>query len=304
VRTEVRPAGADDAEAIASLANELSQELYGENEIDAGEVRHWLDTPDLGTFVATADGAVVGYADVRDEEHQRFPLDIRLAPSDRGQQASEALLGAVESWACERAQPDAIVRGVVGDRDAVLRARYEESGYRLIRHSFLMQIDLDGEAKPPEWPAAISVRSFEPGRDDARVYEAQQESFADHWDHHRTPFEEWRRQMLESPHFAPDLSLVAEENDEITGISLNAWHFSGDPGFGWVGILGVRRPWRRRGLGSALLRESFARFAERGATRVGLGVDAENTTGAVKLYERAGMRVVRRHDLYEKQLRL
>ena len=301
--TAVRKAREDDAEAIAALANELSQELYGENEIDAGEVAHWLDIPDLGTFVATVDGAVVGYADVRDEEHQRFPLDIRLAPN-RGEQASETLLHAVEGWARDRGQPGAILRGVVGDLDAILRARYEESGYRLIRHSFLMQTDLGGETTPVEWPTSISVRPFELGRDEERVYEAQQESFADHWDHHRTPFDEWRRQMLDSPHFAPDLSLIAEENAEIAGIAMNAWHFSGDPNFGWVGILGVRRPWRRRGLGSALLRESFARFAQRGATKVGLGVDAKNTTGAVKLYERAGMHVVRRLDLYEKQLPL
>ena len=69
---------------------------------------------------------------------------------------------------------------------------------------------------------------------------------------------------------------------------------------GWVGVLAVRRPWRRRGLGEALLRESFALFAERGKRAAGLGVDAENTTGAVALYERVGMHVVRRSDTWER----
>ena len=65
-------------------------------------------------------------------------------------------------------------------------------------------------------------------------------------------------------------------------------------------MLAVRKPWRSRGLGLALLRQSFADFAARGANRVGLVVDAENTTGAVRLYERAGMRPVRRLDVYER----
>jgi len=45
----------------------------------------------------------------------------------------------------------------------------------------------------------------------------------------------------------------------------------------------------------------FAEFARRGCTRVSLGVDAENTTGAVALYERAGMRQVRRNDTWERR---
>ena len=298
---EVREARRDDAEAIAAVANALTQELYGEADIDATEVAHWLEMPDLGTFVATAEGEVVGYADVRDER-RRFPIDIRVPPADQAGSASAALLDAVEGWARERAGPEAVVRSYVSEREENLRAEYEQRGYRLIRHSFLMRVDFEGQPDRPEWPPEISVRPFELGRDEERVYEAQQDAFADHWDHQAPPFDEWRRQQIESPHFDSSLSLVAEEDNEIIGLSLNAWHFSGDPTFGWVGLLGVRRPWRRRGLGSALLQESFARFAQRGATRIGLGVDAENTTSALRLYERAGMRVVRRNDAYERDI--
>ena len=106
--------------------------------------------------------------------------------------------------------------------------------------------------------------------------------------------------MTDSPRFDPTLWFVAEEGDEIAGVALCSWHQSGDPQFGWVNVLGVRRPWRKRGLGLALLLHAFAEFGRRGATRVGLGVDAENTTGAVRLYERAGMSVARRNDTYEK----
>jgi ribosomal protein S18 acetylase RimI-like enzyme len=67
-------------------------------------------------------------------------------------------------------------------------------------------------------------------------------------------------------------------------------------------VLAVRRPWRRRGLGLALLRHSFVEMERRGMTRASLGVDAENLTGAVALYERAGMRVARRNDCWQKEL--
>jgi mycothiol synthase len=67
-------------------------------------------------------------------------------------------------------------------------------------------------------------------------------------------------------------------------------------------MLGVRRPWRRRGLGLALLRETFGLFYDRGEGRVGLGVDAENPSGATRLYERAGMHVEAEHQTWEKEL--
>lgn len=65
----------------------------------------------------------------------------------------------------------------------------------------------------------------------------------------------------------------------------------------------MREPWRRRGLGLALLRNAFRLFWDRGERRVGLGVDSDNPTGARRLYEHAGMHVAWRADVYEKRLR-
>ncbi len=76
-----------------------------------------------------------------------------------------------------------------------------------------------------------------------------------------------------------------------------------DPKIGWVESIGVRRPWRRRGLALALLHHSFLTFYHRGQESVGLSVDASSLTGATRLYEKAGMHVVRRLDNYEKELR-
>jgi GNAT superfamily N-acetyltransferase len=73
--------------------------------------------------------------------------------------------------------------------------------------------------------------------------------------------------------------------------------------WGWVGMIGVRPAWRRRGIAEALLRTAFAEFARRGERRVALGVDAESPTGATRLCERLGMRRFWEAVVYEKELR-
>ena len=95
------------------------------------------------------------------------------------------------------------------------------------------------------------------------------------------------------------VSIAAREGDEIVGV------LRGDPergGAAWVGALGVRRQWRKRGLGLALLRHAFAEFYRRGQPRIGLGVDAQNPTGATRLYERAGMHIAYEAVAFSKEL--
>jgi mycothiol synthase len=186
--------------------------------------------------------------------------------------------------------------GSLGENRAANRL-FESAGYSRVRHHFRMLIELDGPPPPPEWPSAITHSTFD--LDDAEaVHAAIQEAMHDDWMFSPTTFEEWQRIRLESPDFDPTLWFVAREGNEVAGV------IRGDPkrwGVGWVGMLGVRRPWRRRGLGLALLRRSFAEFHERGERRVGLGVDAANPSGATRLYERAGMHVEAEHFTWEKE---
>jgi mycothiol synthase len=295
----LREPSAADAAAVAELLNEHARALHGEAELTETEVRHWLTLPDLWFRVAESDAVLVGYVDVQDERAQgnRFDVDARALDGD----VAEALVAGVEAHARARAEAAAVVRGYFASNDEVMKGAFERAGFRPIRHSFQMRIDLDEEPPPPTWPDGIAVRTLQVGEEE-RVYEANEEAFEDHWDFRPMPFSEWRRWSLDHPTFDPSLWFVAVDGDDIAGVSLCAWHSSGDPEFGWVAALSVRRPWRRRGLALALLRHTFREFRARGATRVGLGVDSENTTGAVRLYEQAGMRVVRRNDTWEKSI--
>ncbi len=256
-------------------------------------MRQWFKLPEIWIRVAERDGRLVGYLDaVRRGKDNATELDVRTV--DR--EPAEALLRSAEEHV-----GSGIIRAVAQGDDRLMPELLAGAGWRPVRRSYQMRIELDGDPPGPRWPEGISVRSFRP-EDERRVYEADQIAFTEDWSFRPQPYEEWRVYNFDRTDFDPSLCWLAEEGEELAGFSVNAWHISGDPEFGWIGILGVLPHWRRRGLGTALLQQSFREFQKRGATLVGLGVDAENTTGAVSLYERAGMHVHRTNDTYEKVL--
>jgi len=186
---------------------------------------------------------------------------------------------------------------------------FEDLGYRHIRSSYQMLIEMDAPVPEAEFPEGITLRTYNPEIDAEAVYRAEEDSFRDHFGYVEQPFEagfkRFKHFVLGAKDFDPTLLFLAidESSREIAGINLCRPHSYDDPDMGWVGTLGVRRPWRKRGLGLALLRHSFNEFYQRGKRKVGLGVDAQNLTGALRLYENAGMHVHQAYDQYEKELR-
>src|SRR6185436_16749941 len=116
-------------------------------------------------------------------------------------------------------------------------------------------------------------------------------------------FAEFRHNLINEPGYDARLWFIAVEGNEIVGVCICRGEDPEDPESGWVNELGVRRAWRKRGLGYALLKHSFAAFYDDGKKRAGLGVDASNLTGALRLYEHAGMYVLRQFNQYEKEFR-
>jgi ribosomal protein S18 acetylase RimI-like enzyme len=165
---------------------------------------------------------------------------------------------------------------------------------------------MDGPVPDPIFPEGITLRTYETDADAELMYLAVQGSFRDHFGFVEEPVEEGLKRFkhfwLEEG-FDPTLLFIAMDGDQVAGVNLCRPHSFDDPDMGWVGTLGVLRPWRKRGLGLALLRHSFNEFYRRGKRKVGLGVDAQNLTGALRLYENAGMHVHQAYDQYEKELR-
>jgi mycothiol synthase len=295
VTLEIREPTIDESPAIRGLIDEHAQAAFGETEVSEEEIRTWFERPKLSIRVGERDGQLLGYLDIYADDSGNFPADIRTLDAE----VASGLVAEAEAIAGDQGAES--VRAFVQGDDPVMREVLEAGGWEPIRYSFQMRIDLDGDIPEPVWPDGLTPRN--PRADEyERIYEANQEAFADHWDFHRVSIEEWRTFAVESHGYDPGRWWVVDDGDEVAAYTINSWHFSGDPQFGWVGSLGVRRPWRRRGLATALLRHSFRDFREQGATRVGLGVDGENTTGAVRLYESVGMHVARRNDTYERTL--
>jgi ribosomal protein S18 acetylase RimI-like enzyme len=188
------------------------------------------------------------------------------------------------------------------DRRAVLL--HENEGFKPVRFFWRMRIAMQAPPPEPVWPAGLRVRTIQPGTDDQAAFEAIHDAFRDHWGYTPWRYDDWRARFLERENFDPSLFFLAVVADgpqagEIAGASLCAQR----PSYGWVSQLGVRRPWRKLGLGLALLRQSFGEFFRRGDAAIELGVDASNQTGATRLYERAGMHIAREYVLYEKEIR-
>ena len=278
-----------EAGTIAEVLNAHAGGLFGERDLTAAAVADWFEIDGVWMRLAERDGAAVGYADVA-EEGGRWSIDLRALDPDAARELLEASVA--------RAGANALVRGYAPSADAIAGGVYTAAGFEIVRHSFQMRIELSASPPVPPFPPGLEVRTMQRG-EEPRVHAAHMDAFADHWDFHEQSYEQWRRWQRDVEGFDPTLWFLALDGAEIAGLALCAQHFSGEPDFGWVSVLGVRPAWRRRGLGEALLRHGFRTMFDRGFTRIGLGVDAENTTGAVRLYERAGMTQVRRNDTWE-----
>lgn len=293
----IRPARKDDLVRTTEMLNEHSRALHGVDDVVPADLLQYWESPDVefpaDVLVAESpEGAISGYADLG-VQGEHVWLDVRATAPD----TLPGLLAAIEERAAAK-KPDAKLMGYASDQDAPLRDLYESTGYQLVRHSFRMRIELDEDPAEPEWPKGFTVRTMREG-EEPRFYDAQLASFADTWMFSPEPYESWRHWMIDDKSFDRSLWFLAEKGDELAGIVI-ARPLESEPGVGWVRILGVLPEHRQQGIGQALLRHTFREFASRGFSAVGLGVDAENPTGAVRVYERAGMDVERTNLLYEK----
>ena len=204
------------------------------------------------------------------------------------------------AWLEERAV-EGRLRVWTSEDDARIVGAFAALGFEPVRHSYRMEIDLADELREPAWPAGISVRTAT-AEDHRSVYDAVVEVWQDTNDPIDETFEEWAHWHVERDSYDPSLWFLALAGDELAGFSI-CRPDPVDPRAGYVNLLGVRRPWRRQGLGEALLLRSFAAFRGRGLTRGTLGVDASSVTGATRLYERAGMSVYRDTVFLERAVR-
>ena len=186
------------------------------------------------------------------------------------------------------------------------RALLAKEGYVEARWFFDMRRDDLDRVEVPPMPDSLEIRPIGTDRDSLwKLFSADAEAFEDHWggfNFNEAVFQE----ILDDPNFDPSLYVVAWDGDEIAGAVINALPRSENKALGrhrgWLESVFVRRPWRRRGLAAALVARSLVVLRDAGMDHAMLGVDADNPTGALGVYERAGFKVVKRTTAYRKPM--
>lgn len=292
----VRPIDpAADLDTLVAIVRADEEALRGRpSHVEPADVRMWLWRTDLehDSWLFEDEGRVVaaGWGGTLEGEAGEFAGVVAQGAKRRG-------LGTLlveRGEASATAKGARLVRTWVPSEDDAASALLGGRGYREVRRFYEMAIELPEEPVMPELPAPFVLDSFRE-EDAAGFHAAMIESFQDHWEWHGAPFDEWWALRRDDDH---SLWFLVRDGEEIAGVVRNEAREAG----GYVGLLGVRRSWRGRGLGKALLQRAFVAFWGRGLTRVSLGVDAESPTGATKLYEQVGMTVENATVVYERSL--
>lgn len=311
---ELRPARADDLPAIGELVRRgeaydgvprvLSDEEIGED-LDSSFVDLALDTR-----LALLDGELVGWANVWQPPVEavldRIDVDGIVDPAHRGQGVGRELL----AWSVGRARERAAatthglptyVRVGAEEGDDQRRRLFARFGFEPARYSDELVQPLGDDLPRIDPPEGVTIVPWGDERDE-ELRRLRNETFEDHWGSTHVDAELWADIVRGHGH-RPDLSFVAvDADDRAVGLSLN-WHYPEDTEVtgrtdGIVAILGTSRPWRGRGVASALIARSLAAFAEVGFSHGLIEVDTENPTGAARLYRSLGFEPVRRTVTY------
>ena len=304
-------AGDDDLPAMAALAQRANAADGVDERPTVDMLTAWTHNlvntdPQEDILLAEVAGTLVGYQHTswrrEDAGHLIYQLSGFVDPPWRRRGIGTALVDRGE------ARLRALAAQHLGDEPRLLNtfspvsrvgkvALFEGRGYHAVRHFYeMLRAPLD-DLPPAPLPSGFEQRPVEPAdRPQLRaIWEASEEAFRDHWGARQATDADFQR-LLDQPDFDPTLWVVAWDTatGQIAGSSINALAAEESAALGrtrgWVQDLSVRRPFRRRGLGRALLLRSLYALRARGAVEAALGVDADNPTGALGLYESVGFK--------------
>ena len=289
----VRVAATGDVEAITALiaACELADD--GAVEIDATDVVQFLESaPDpLDAIVVTEAGRIVAWGALNGE---RCYVDVH--PGGRGRGVGGALLAWSEDRARAHGRP--LVRQTVTDNDRAAAALFRALGYAPAHTSWIIDIALGDEPSPVVVPAGIAIRPYGPENDRAS-HRLIDDAFSEWPGRDPLAFEDWASLVTAHGAFAPGLSRLAFDGDELVGVALAYDYGVADEG--WVQQLATKASHRHRGIARALLGSVFVAFHAQGRRRT-VALSTDSRTGALSLYERLGMRVRRSYTGWAKDL--
>ena len=286
---KARAATRSDIAAITALVAACEMANDGVAEVHPTDIEHDFDLAgDGGVIVVEGPDQLVAWATVAD---RRGHVDVH--PAWRGRGLGSALLAWTEAQA--RASGAREMRQVVTNADTEAHRLFERSGYHVHHTSWILEMRLDNAPPAVSVPPGITIREYQ-ASDAKASYQLIEDAFNEWPDREPTVFAKWSALVLEHKAFAPHLSRLAFDGDELVGVALCDDYEGQDEG--WVQQLATKATHRHRGIARALLQASFAAYHATGRRMVGLSTDSR--TGALTLYERIGMRVRRTYTSWAK----
>jgi len=285
----------DDVEAVFRI--EQASEAFDDGlaEIELSDVEaEWrrpafdLATMSVGVFDADR---LLAYAEVFGTHAEAV-----VAPAERGRGLGAAV--ARWTWAVAAASGRDRVAQTVSDTEDAARALFESLGYEPGHTAWILRIDVDEEPSPPTLPDGITFHPYRPGIDEPQLFDVIETAFSAWESREPNTFEDWAEQMIRRDEVRSDLQVLVADGDRLVGAAIN-YDYEADAE-GWIQQLAVHPTHQRRGLGRALLQESFRRFYAVGRRTCGLTTDSR--TGALGLYEHVGMRVRKSYTQWVKRL--
>jgi mycothiol synthase len=263
--------------------------------------------------IVEIDGRIVGY--VRGGIHQEVggPRIHEITPMIDPALSVDPMLGLMlglmedhlRELAAATPDGDNVLQTFGGDSAPEREAIILGAGYVAIRYGYSMvRPHLDDLPDAP-LPAGLEIREVQPDHLRA-IWDASTEAFRDEWGFVEPTDEDYERYLSDPVESDTSLWRVAWDGDQVAGQVRGYINSVENERFGrlrgYTENISVRRPWRRRGLARALIAASFPLLRARGMTEAGLGVDTENVSGALRVYEGCGFRPVSRNALYRKPL--
>ncbi|MGW0810476.1 GNAT family N-acetyltransferase [Nonomuraea sp. NPDC002799] len=189
----------------------------------------------------------------------------------------------------------------VDDTNPGFKALAERAGFAVVRSFAHMERRLSGDLPVAAPPAGVTIATWSPDLDEG-ARNVRNVAFRDHWGSVPHTAESWQSVIVGTRHFRPESSFVAVAGGQAVGALITHFFEAQSARLGerqaWIQIVGTLREWRGKGVAGALLAHALAAFTAQGYASTGLGVDADNPTGAVSVYARAGFEITKRSSAY------
>jgi mycothiol synthase len=314
----IRPATWDDLEATVAFLNDTDEHDIGKRNFSPeGLAVDWKKPGFLENstrLVSNKNGSMVGYAEAYHRSHPPVKTIVfgRTHPAFRGLGIGTSFL----QWGEAFAQADfdkcpasarIYLSTLTADTIEPAKTLFEDFGMHPVRAYLRMQTELSNWDHAPKFPASLKIQPYRHDQDLIPLHYAFEKAFAHNWGYtsqsEQAGTAKIRGWIENDDNFDASLWLLAWDGQEVAGFILAASGQGAHEAKSEVYELGVQPHWQKRGLGKALLHQTFHEMKRRGKESVFLDVDADPVAGALKFYVKAGMSVLTRRLMYEKTLR-